>query len=190
MAILILSISIAAVLLIWSTSKEQGALVSQPISHTTRILISVVLNMGARLGKMVKGMAYALGDIPVTVKMRTGVKDNVPTAHKLFPKTHGWGAGAVAVSNEGLWTVLMLILLYQLHGRSRQQRYSREADWTYIKGCVSKLREFEEQNGLPKMPFWGNGDCYSWQQYDECMRASGVDGILIGRGGLIKPWIL
>jgi hypothetical protein len=56
--------------------------------------------MGTRLGRIVKGMAYALGDIPVTVKMRTGVKDNSPVAHKLLPKAHTWGAGAVAVSNE------------------------------------------------------------------------------------------
>ena len=43
------------------------------------------------------------------------------------------------------------------------------------------------EQGLPKIPFWGNGVCYSWLQYDESMRASGVDDIL---GGLIKPWIL
>lgn len=71
---------------------------------TARILlISAVLSMGTRLGKMVNGMSYALGDIPVTIKMRTGVKDNVPTAHKLFPKAHAWGAGAVSVSNTTLW---------------------------------------------------------------------------------------
>jgi tRNA-dihydrouridine synthase 3 len=75
------------------------------------LLIFTVLSMGAKLGKMVKGMAYALGDIPVTVKMRTGVKDNLPTAHKLFPKAHAWGAGAVAVSNERLRIVLVLILV-------------------------------------------------------------------------------
>lgn len=74
---------------------------------TARILlIFAVLSMGTRLGKMVNGMAYALGDIPVTVKMRTGVKDNLPTAHKLFPRAHAWGAGAVAVSNESLWAHL------------------------------------------------------------------------------------
>ena len=70
------------------------------------LLIPAVLSMGTRLGKMVKGMSYALGDIPVTVKMRTGVKDNLPTAHKLFPKAHAWGAGAVSVSNETLWAYL------------------------------------------------------------------------------------
>lgn len=63
------------------------------------LMITAVLSMGSRLGKIVKGMAYALGDIPVTVKMRTGVKDNLPTAHKLFPKAHTWGAGAVSVSD-------------------------------------------------------------------------------------------
>jgi hypothetical protein len=100
-----------AVPLTWSISKEQGALVSQPNRPTTQVpLIPAVLNMGTRLGKVVKGMAYALGDIPVTVKMRAGVKDNFPTAHKLFPKAHAWGAGAVAVSSEeGLRTVFVLI---------------------------------------------------------------------------------
>ena len=58
---------------------------------------------------------------PLTVKMRTGFDMNKPTAHNLIPKLHGWGAYAVT-----------------LHGRSRQQRYSKAADWEYISRC-SKL---------------------------------------------------
>lgn len=123
-AILILSISTVAVPLIWSTSKEQGALVSQP-RDVWIPLIFAVLSMGTRLGKMVKGMAYALGDIPVTVKMRTGVKDNLPTAHKLFPKAHAWGAGAVAVGNESLWIVLVLILVLAPRSKSAAALLSR-----------------------------------------------------------------
>lgn len=36
---------------------------------------------------------------------------------------------------------------------------------------------------------FGNGDCFSAQQYYEEMEASGVDGIMVARGALIKPWI-
>lgn len=36
---------------------------------------------------------------------------------------------------------------------------------------------------------FGNGDCFSAQQYYEEMEMSGVDGIMVARGALIKPWI-
>jgi tRNA-dihydrouridine synthase 3 len=57
----------------------------------------VVLNVAGRFGKCLMGMNYALGDVPVTVKMRTGVRDNAPTAHKLMPRLHDWGVSSVAV---------------------------------------------------------------------------------------------
>lgn len=47
---------------------------------------------------MIIGMNKALGDIPVTVKLRTGVKDGRNTAHKLMPRlSPEWGVGAVTV---------------------------------------------------------------------------------------------
>lgn len=39
------------------------------------------------------------------------------------------------------------------------------------------------------VPIFGGGDCFSSQDYWEKMESSGVDGIMIGRGALIKPWI-
>lgn len=39
------------------------------------------------------------------------------------------------------------------------------------------------------VPIFGGGDCYSSQDYWEKMEQSGVDGVMIGRGALIKPWI-
>jgi tRNA-dihydrouridine synthase 3 len=44
-----------------------------------------VLDAPTKLGKILVGMNYALGEIPVTVKLRTGVKDGKNTAHKLMP---------------------------------------------------------------------------------------------------------
>jgi len=39
------------------------------------------------------------------------------------------------------------------------------------------------------VPIFGNGDCFSAQSYYEEMDASGVDGVMVARGALIKPWI-
>ena len=39
------------------------------------------------------------------------------------------------------------------------------------------------------VPIFGGGDCFSSQDYWEKTEHSGVDGIMIGRGALIKPWV-
>ncbi|KAG8805855.1 tRNA-dihydrouridine synthase 3, partial [Serendipita sp. 399] len=155
---------------------------------------SALINAPGKLGKCLMGINYATGCVPVTLKMRTGVKDGVPTAHKLMPRLHDWGISSIA-----------------LHGRSRQQRYTRLADWDYIKHCVETLRAHEAlmqdssdamdadattrengaslNNGFDPMHFWGNGDCFSGIEYWKTVEATGVDGVMIGRGALIKPWI-
>ncbi|KAL1920294.1 uncharacterized protein VTP21DRAFT_1440 [Calcarisporiella thermophila] len=122
---------------------------------------SALLDSVGKMGKILRGMVRVV-DVPVTAKFRMGVKDNVPTAHKIVPKLEDWG-----------------ISLGTLHGRSRQQRYTKLADWDYIAQC-SSLRN--------TMSFFGNGDVLSYEDYYNDM-ASGVDGIMIGRGALIKPWL-
>ncbi|CAK5284678.1 unnamed protein product [Mycena citricolor] len=134
---------------------------------------SALLDNPNRLGRLVVGMNRALGEVPVTVKLRTGVKEGKNTAHKLMPKL-GPEFGAAAVT---------------LHGRTRQQRYSRLADWSYVKSCVTAVREYETDHSLPRVPIFGGGDCFSSQAYWECVDQSGVDGVMIARGALIKPWI-
>ncbi|KAI9068651.1 zinc finger dihydrouridine synthase [Trametes sanguinea] len=134
---------------------------------------SALLDAAGRLGKILIGMNKALGDIPVTVKLRTGVKDGKNTAHKLMPRLASeWGASAIT-----------------LHGRTRQQRYTKLADWDYIKTCVQAVRERETEEDLPPVPIFGGGDCFSAEDYWYKMDNYGVDGVMIGRGALIKPWI-
>lgn len=111
--------------------------------------------------QIIKGMNYVL-DVPLTVKIRTGVQEKSNIAHKLIPEMKNWG-----------------VSLITLHGRSREQRYTKLADWDYITTC-SKLAS--------PVPLFGNGDILS---YEDAMRAkeTGVSGIMIARGALIKPWI-
>ncbi|KAL0572766.1 tRNA-dihydrouridine synthase 3 [Marasmius crinis-equi] len=129
---------------------------------------SALLDAPAKLGRIVAGMNKALGEIPVTVKLRTGVKDGRNNAHKLMPR---------------------LVTEWGLHGRTRQQRYTKLADWEYIKQCVEAVRAREAEEDLPSVPLYGGGDCFSSQDYWSCIDQSGVDGVMVGRGALIKPWI-
>lgn len=58
-----------------------------------------VLDAAGKLGKIIVGMSKALGEVPVTVKLRTGVKDGRNIAHKLMPRLAcEWDASALTVS--------------------------------------------------------------------------------------------
>ncbi|XP_061616959.1 tRNA-dihydrouridine(47) synthase [NAD(P)(+)]-like isoform X2 [Phyllopteryx taeniolatus] len=111
--------------------------------------------------QIVRGMNYVL-EVPLTVKIRTGVQEKNNIAHKLIPEMKNWG-----------------ISMITLHGRSREQRYTKLADWDYITTC-SKLAS--------PIPLFGNGDILS---YEDAIKAkeTGVSGIMIARGALVKPWL-
>ncbi|KAH9814486.1 hypothetical protein DFH28DRAFT_894762 [Melampsora americana] len=134
---------------------------------------AALLEHTQKLSKSLIGMSKVLGEIPLTIKLRTGIHEGKNLAHKIIPQLRNWGVGATT-----------------LHGRSRQQRYSKRADWNYISTCVKSLHEsFEEESDLPPIPIFGNGDCYDYREYYENMEMSKVDGIMIARGALTKPWI-
>ncbi|CAG9099985.1 unnamed protein product [Plutella xylostella] len=108
--------------------------------------------------------ASNLLSIPFTIKMRTGVYQDKKIAHTIVPKVAQWGASLIT-----------------LHGRSREARYTRSADWEYIETCAK---------AAAPCPVYGNGDILSYQDYVERReRAPTVQGVMIGRGALIKPWI-
>ncbi|KAJ4469542.1 zinc finger dihydrouridine synthase [Lentinula aciculospora] len=137
-----------------------------------------VLDAPGKLGKAIIGMNKVLGSIPVTIKLRTGVKDGRNTAEKLMTRAvggsgeNGWGVGCIT-----------------LHGRTRQQRYTKLADWEYIRQCVDAVRAREADEDLPPVPIFGNGDCFSSHDYHSTVEQYHVDGVMVGRGALIKPWI-
>ncbi|XP_064647804.1 tRNA-dihydrouridine(47) synthase [NAD(P)(+)]-like isoform X2 [Lineus longissimus] len=123
---------------------------------------SALMGRMTKFEQIVRGMTSVL-DIPLTVKIRTGIYDNKSIAHTVVPKLRDWGASLVT-----------------LHGRSREQRYTKPADWDYIAECAELARP---------MPFFGNGDILSYEEYHAKKQSTGVAGIMIARGALIKPWI-
>ncbi|KAJ1989196.1 tRNA-dihydrouridine(47) synthase [NAD(P)(+)]-like protein [Coemansia spiralis] len=125
---------------------------------------SALLSQPKKIERMIRAMRY-VSDCDITVKFRTGVKTGVNVAHTLVPEFAKWGAA-----------------IGTLHGRSRQQRYTKLADWKYIGQC--------HKNSPSAMAFFGGGDVLSWEDYWEHMEhEKRCDGIMIGRGALIKPWV-
>ncbi|CAB3231271.1 unnamed protein product [Arctia plantaginis] len=108
--------------------------------------------------------ASKLLSIPFTVKMRTGVYQDKKITHTIVPKMADWGASLITI-----------------HGRSREARYTRSSDWEYIETCAK---------AAAPCPVYGNGDILSYDDYVSRRNiAPTVQGVMIGRGALIKPWI-
>ncbi|KAG2382188.1 hypothetical protein C9374_005390 [Naegleria lovaniensis] len=121
-----------------------------------------------KLVGIVRGMKEVLS-IPVSVKMRTGAKTGKNFAHKLMADLCECGVDSLT-----------------LHGRSREMRYTKEADYDYIYDCARVVNNYSQQSGR-KVSIIGNGDIYSYQ--DWYAHVDKVDTLMIGRGALIKPWI-
>jgi tRNA-dihydrouridine synthase 3 len=160
---------------------------------------SALLDKPAQLEKILRGMNAVSNEVPITVKIRMGTKDKYPTSEKLVERL-AFGGG----ESQDLGLGPCGVAAITLHGRSRQQRYTRSADWGYIASCSAIIKRYREQaaeltdtNRAPDardlsptpLYFMGNGDCYSHVDYYDNIAASSVDSTMIGRGALIKPWL-
>lgn len=102
--------------------------------------------------------------VPVTVKTRLGWDADHKIIVTLAEQLQDCGISALTI-----------------HGRTRAQMYTGEADWTLI-GEV-------KANPRIHIPIIGNGDITTPQRAQECFDRYGVDGIMIGRASFGRPWI-
>lgn len=161
---------------------------------------SALLDSGGKLEKILRGMNAVSNEVPITAKIRMGTKDAHPNADKLIERLV---LGGEEAREEGAGPSGVAAIT--LHGRSRQQRYTKEANWSYIAECAALINRLEKEaddiadtskevddrdkpNG-GKVYFVGNGDCYSQVDYFDHIRDAKVDSVMIARGALIKPWI-
>ncbi|CAB3409200.1 unnamed protein product [Caenorhabditis bovis] len=122
-----------------------------------------------RQNKMIEvmgAMKHVLGEIPLTVKIRTGLKEGVLKAHE-----------TVEVMMRNVWHAPDLITF---HPRSKEQRYTKLANWEFIEDVAKTCKP---------VPLWACGDIFAWEDYYNRLENYEIDGIMIGRGALIKPWI-
>ena len=102
--------------------------------------------------------------IPVTVKTRLGWDAEHKIIVPLAEQLQDCGIEALTI-----------------HGRTRAQMYTGEADWTLI-GEV-------KNNPRMRIPIIGNGDVTTPQRAQECCDRYGVDAIMVGRASFGRPWI-
>lgn len=122
----------------------------------SKLLLNIEL-----IEKIVKEVVK-VSKVPVTVKIRKGWdKDNI-VAVEVAKVIERAGASAITI-----------------HGRTRDEFYSGQADWNIIKEVKQNV----------KIPVIGNGDIKSLEDAQKIFELTGVDGIMIGRAALGNPWI-
>ena len=100
--------------------------------------------------------------VPVTIKTRIGIDHD----HQTF-----LDAGRIA-EESGCAAIA-------LHGRTAQQAYAGKADWDAISALKAHV----------SIPVLGNGDIWEAEDALQMVRQTGVDGVVIGRGCLGRPWL-
>jgi tRNA-dihydrouridine synthase B len=102
--------------------------------------------------------------LPVTVKTRLGWDDKTKYVVEVAERLQDIGIEAISI-----------------HGRTRQQMYKGDADWSLIAEV--------KNNPRMRIPVFGNGDISSPEKALEYKNKYGVDGIMIGRASIGHPWV-
>lgn len=134
-----------------------------PIDHFTRKGLGAALARHPnRVRRIVEAMTLRVQHIPVTVKFRLGWDD----------KTRNYLQVAAAAIDGGAQALFV-------HGRTRQARYTRAADWDAIGEIAAAV----------SVPVVGNGDLLFQHEMHAALERSGCAGVMVARGALIKPWL-
>lgn len=122
-----------------------------------------LLRCPERIGELVRQVVAACAPTPVTAKIRLGPHRQQITAPEVAQAVEEAGGAALTV-----------------HGRTTQDRFGGQADWE----AIAQVKTY-----LKRIPLIGNGDIRSAAEVLEAFRQWPVDGVMIGRAALTKPWI-
>lgn len=106
--------------------------------------------------------AKLAADVPVTVKIRRGWSEETANCVEFAQAMEAAGAAAIAV-----------------HGRTRNQMYTGEADWDCIRAVKAAVR----------VPVIGNGDVHDLADCKRMYTQTGCDLVMIGRASYGNPWV-
>ena len=117
-----------------------------------------------RLHSVAKAVVKIAGDIPVTVKIRSGWDENHIT----------WKEAALAALDAGVSAITM-------HARTRAQGYEGKSDWSKIKELTALA--------AGKIPIFGSGDLFTPEDAERMLSETGCDGVMFARGAMGNPFI-
>ncbi|MDL2239826.1 tRNA dihydrouridine synthase DusB [Bacteroidales bacterium OttesenSCG-928-K03] len=140
------------------------------------------LNCGCPVKKVVnKGAGSAMMKTPE--KMEEAVRRIVQISNKpVTVKTRvGWDANSINVEEIVLRLQDAGVAAVTIHGRTRSQMYTGEADWSIIARVKA--------NPNISIPIIGNGDIVSGESAKQKLALSNVDGLMVGRAAIGNPWI-
>jgi tRNA-dihydrouridine synthase len=120
-----------------------------------------LLKTPAKIAKIASALVSQL-NVPITAKIRLGWDDNSRNYLEVAHILEDCGVSLIAV-----------------HGRTRRQEYSGQADWNAI----------GEVKAAVHVPVLGNGDIHTYSDGARMMQETGCDGVLIGRSAIGNPWI-
>ncbi|MCL2043735.1 MAG: tRNA dihydrouridine synthase DusB [Treponema sp.] len=127
---------------------------------------SALMKDPPRLGRIVeaagKASREALGDVPVTIKIRSG-----------------WDSGSVNYAECARIAVESGAAMVSLHPRTRSQNYGGTSDWSCIADLVSRL----------PVPVTGSGDLYTPEDAERMLRETGCAAVMFARGVMGNPFI-
>jgi tRNA-dihydrouridine synthase B len=122
---------------------------------------SALLRFPALAETILREMVNAV-DVPVTVKIRAGWDEDSINAVEIAQRAEQAGVSAIAV-----------------HGRTREQFYSGNADW----GIIRRVKQ------AVTIPVIGNGDVRTVQDAERLLAETGCDGVMVGRAACGNVWI-
>ncbi|MCC7475477.1 MAG: tRNA-dihydrouridine synthase [Pirellulales bacterium] len=124
---------------------------------------SYLLREPNRMGQIIERVVAACAPTPVTAKIRLGCSRDKINAIDIAQVVEDAGAAALTV-----------------HGRTAADMFRGSADWNLIAAIKPHLRQ---------IPLIGNGDLDSPQKVVNAFRRYNVDGVMIARAALAKPWL-
>jgi tRNA-dihydrouridine synthase B len=167
---------------IWDNEPETLAKVAARLAHEYRVTVvdinfgcpvrqvtqrahsgSYLLRFPDRMGRIIEQVVAAAAPTPVTAKIRLGCTRDQMNAVDVAQVVEGAGAAALTV-----------------HGRTAADMFTGSADWDRIA---------EIKPHLKRIPLIGNGDLDSADKVVAAFRRYAVDGVMIARAALNKPWL-
>ncbi len=137
------------------------------------------LNLGCPAKKVVKcGGSGLLRELPLLEQILRRLRAAVRIPFTLKMRA-GWDEKSIVVREVGRLAEDCGVEAIALHGRTREQAYSGEADWSLIVELKQTVR----------IPVIGNGDINRPEDAERMFRETGCDAVMIGRAAASNPWI-